>query len=181
MMRLFVALPLPASLRARLNVVQFLLPMPRRVEPEAMHLTLAFLGDVLGGLAEDVHYALGAIDHPPLALRLDGLGLFGGAAPRSAHALVAPDPALARLQRKVETAARRAGAAPETRRFLPHITLGRFPPLAGDAAFRLERAVAEGAGLGPEDFAVDRFCLYRSTLGRYGAHYDALADYGLTG
>ncbi len=179
MMRLFVALPLPAALRQRLNLVQFLLPMPRRVDPEAMHLTLSFIGEVPGTLAEDVHAALSAVGHPPLSLRLAGLGLFGGAAPRNAHALVAPDPALVRLQRKVDTAVRQAGAAPEPRRFVPHVTLGRFPPLAGEAALRLERAVAEGAGLGPEPFAVQAFALYRSTLGRAGAHYEALAEYPL--
>jgi 2'-5' RNA ligase len=181
MMRLFVALPLPAALRQRLHLVQFLLPMPRRVDPEAMHLTLAFLGEVPEPLAEDAHHALAAIVHPPLVLTLDGLGLFGGAAPRSAHARVAPEAGLMRLQRKVEQALRRAGAAPEARRFAPHITLGRFPPLAGEAAVRLERAVAEGAGLGAETFAADRFALYRSSLGRERAHYEALAEYPLRG
>jgi 2'-5' RNA ligase len=181
MMRLFAALPLPEALRRRLNVVQFLLPMPRRVEPAMMHLTLAFLGEVPGPLAEDAHHALAAITHPPLSLTLAGLGVFGGAAPRSAHALVAPDPSLLRLQRKVEHALRSAGAEPEARRFVPHITLGRFPPLVGDAAIRLERAVAEGAGLGPEPFTVTAFALYRSTLGREGAHYEVLAEYPLDG
>jgi 2'-5' RNA ligase len=179
MMRLFVALPLPAPLRQRLNLVQFLLPMPRRVDPAMMHLTLSFLGEVPGHVAEDVHHALAAIRHPPLALTLAGLGLFGGAQPRSAHAVVAPDPGLARLQRKVDQAVRRAGAVPEARRFLPHITLGRFSPLTGDAALRLERAVAGGAGLGPEPFSVAEFALYRSTLGREGAHYEALETYPL--
>ena len=178
-MRLFVALPLPGALRQRLNVIQFLLPMPRRVDPAMMHLTLSFLGEVPGHVAEDVHYALAAVAHPPLTLSLAGLDLFGGAQPRSAHAVVAPDPGLERLQRKVDTAVRRAGAAPEVRRFQPHITLGRFPPLTGDAALRLERAVAAGAGLGPEPFSVREFALYRSTLGREGAHYEALETYPL--
>ena len=59
----------------------------------------------------------------------------GGELGESAHALfagshdrlkVAPD--LMRLQAKVETIARRAGCPLDARKFVPHVTLGRFQP-----------------------------------------------------
>ena len=45
MIRAFLGLDLPPALRGALQVQQFLLPLPRKVEPETLHLTLVFLGD----------------------------------------------------------------------------------------------------------------------------------------
>ena len=46
MIRAFLGIDLPPSLRGALQVQQFLLPMPRKVEPENLHLTLVFLGSL---------------------------------------------------------------------------------------------------------------------------------------
>jgi 2'-5' RNA ligase len=177
-MRVFVALDLPGEVRQRLNLLAFLLPLPRRVPPENMHITLSFLGEVSGPLAEEVHHALDALHAPAFALTLAGVGLFGGAQARAAYAGVAPEPLLAHLARKVETAARRAGAPPEQRRFVPHVTLGRFRPGEADAA-RLERAVVEHQGFTAGPFAVRDFVFYRSHLTGDGAAYEELARYPL--
>ena len=177
-MRAFVALDLPEEVRQRLNLLSFLLPLPRRVPPGNYHITLAFLGEIGDGLAEEVHHALGALRAPGFALTLAGAGLFGGAQARVAYAAVASEPLLAHLARKVETAARRAGAPPETRRFVPHVTLGRFRPGEADAA-RLERAVAEHQGFTAGPFAVREFVFYRSHLTAEGADYEELARYPL--
>ncbi len=177
-MRAFVALDLPEEVRQRLNLLAFMLPLPRRVPPETMHLTLAFLGEIPEAVAEEAHHAFEAIHAPAFALTLAGVGLFGGAQARAAFAGVAPEPLLAHLARKVETAARRAGAPPEARRFVPHVTLGRFRPGEADAA-RLERAVVEHQGFAAGPFAVRDFVFYRSHLWAEGAHHEELARYTL--
>jgi 2'-5' RNA ligase len=179
MIRAFVALPLPPEIRPALAVAQFLLPLPRRTDPETFHLTLAFLGDLPEPVLEDVHHELATLRAPALALRLGPPGLFGGARPHTAWIGVAPYPALTRLHRKVARAATTAGAPPAARRFLPHITLGRFPPPAPEDALRLERAVALGMPLPPDPVRLDRFCLYRAHRTRDGARAEAIADYPL--
>lgn len=181
MPRVFVALTLPPEIRSSLTVVQFLLPLSRRVEPETFHLTLAFLDTMPDDLLRDVHDALEGIRSPAFALTLRGAGLFGGDRPRAAWAGVAACPALDRLQAKVEHAARRAGARPEARRFVPHVTLGRFPPPGPEDAMRLERAVAGQAGFAAGPFDVVDFVLMESHLSPKGARYDALARYPLSG
>ena len=178
MKRVFLAIDLPDTVRAALAVQQFLLPLPRRVDPESFHLTLVFLGETPLPVLEAVHEAWGRLRLPELALQIQGFGLFGGARPRLCYAGFAPNPALMALQAKVETAARRAGASPEARRFTPHVTLGRFPPPPPEAVFRLERAVAAGFDLPP--FEVRDLVLYESHLGGRSARYDALARYPLT-
>ncbi|HSF64408.1 MAG TPA: RNA 2',3'-cyclic phosphodiesterase [Paracoccaceae bacterium] len=181
MPRVFLALTLPPEVRSALAVVQFLLPLPRRVEPETFHLTLAFLGEVPGALLHDVHDALEAVRSPAFALTLRGAGLFGGARPRAAWVGVAPCAALDRLQAKVAFAAHRAGAPPEARKFVPHVTLGRFAPPAPDEVMRLERAVAGQAGFVAGPFAVTEFALMESHVSARGSRYDALARYPLEG
>ena len=83
------------------------------------------------------------------------------------------------LQAKVDTAARRAGAEPQARRFVPHVTLGRFRPPPLPEALRLERAVAMGAGFALPPFALHEMVLYESSLGGKSAQYTPLARYPL--
>ncbi len=177
MIRSFVALDLPDTVRSALAVQQFLLPLPRAVPVENLHLTLVFLGELPDALLEATHEAFCALRLPGVALELSGLGLFGGDRPTSVHAAaVACDPLL-RVQRKIATAARRAGVDLPARRFVPHVTLGRFRPPPPEDRMRLERAVAMQGGFRSGPVPVTEFVLYRSTLTRQGSRYDDLARY----
>lgn len=179
MRRVFLALPLPEAAMSALRVQQFLLPLPKSVEPEGFHLTLVFLGEVQDWVLDAAHEAFLGVRVPPFELSLQGLGLFGGAKPRAAWAGVAVSEPLLRLQAKLERAARVAGINCEARKFVPHVTLGWFQPPPPDEAMRLERAVALGGGFATAPWVVDRFCLYESHLSAKGSRYDALFSYDL--
>lgn len=173
-MRCFLALDVPEDIRSALTVQQFLLPLPSTVQPEDFHITLAFLGDSLPGPLEALDEMLSRLRLPAPTLRLAGLGLFGGARPRSVHAGVSRSEVLSHLQAKVEQAARMAGFALEHRRFIPHVTLGRFAPPPPEIAMRIERLVAE-TPLASRPWRAEGVMLYRSHHGRY----EELARYGL--
>lgn len=177
-MRVFVALSLPDPVRSRFALLQVALPLPRRVPPENFHLTLAFLGDVGNAALDELDMALSGVSVPRFSLQPESLGVFGGARPRNIHFRFAPEPLLDRLAAKVARAARDCGIAPESRRFMPHVTLARFNPDDADQ-LRLERAVAGIGPLGMPAFEVDSFSLYRSHLRADGAEYDELARYPL--
>jgi 2'-5' RNA ligase len=177
MIRAFLALSLPPEVRSRLTLLQHMLPLPRAVDPDSFHLTLVFLGEVPDHVLQALDDDLTRLHLPPFDLSLAGVGLFGAARPRAAWAGVAPSEPLARLQAKLEHAARMAGAAPEARRFHPHVTLGRFSPPAPDDRLRLERAVVAHAGFHAGPITVDAVTLYQSHLTRSGSDYQALATY----
>lgn len=180
MIRAFLGLDLPPAIRAALQVQQFLLPMPRKVDPENLHLTLVFLGDCPEPALQAAHEGFETLRAVGFALSLHGLGLFGKDRPRAAWAGVAPAPELFHLQAKAETIACRAGCPIETRKFLPHITLGRFPPPPPPDALRLERAVALGATFRSDPWQVAELTLWQSHLSSRGPRYQVLARYPLT-
>jgi 2'-5' RNA ligase len=178
MLRLFVAITLPPEIRAMLDRLCVGLPGAKWVEPEAMHLTLRFIGEVDGALAEDVHEALSRIEAPAFALTLAGIGCFQqGGKVHTLWAGVEKQPLLRHLRDKIESAVVRAGVEPEKRsRFKAHVTLARFRNgAAGDIVTFLERTSRFSA----PPFDVEEFVLMRSHPGSAGPHYEALAEYPL--
>jgi len=132
-LRLFAALTLPDGIVARINMMCSGIPGARWVDPENLHITLRFIGEVDESTAEEINFNLSHIEAPAFDLELQGLNTFGQG--HKAHALwigVSPTPELAHLQHKVDTAIMRAGQPPEGRKFTPHVTLARLiKPEAG--------------------------------------------------
>jgi RNA 2',3'-cyclic 3'-phosphodiesterase len=83
-----------------------------------------------------------------------------------------------RLHRKVDQACVRAGLDSERRAYLPHITLARLPR-GGGAGPEADRWLSDLAGLASAPFPLPHMILYRSTLARDGAQYDALMRWPL--
>jgi RNA 2',3'-cyclic 3'-phosphodiesterase len=179
MIRAFLGIDLPQAVRGACQVQQFLMPLPRKVEPENLHLTLVFLGEIPEPVLEAAHEGFEALHEPRFSLSLQGLGLFGKTKPHTAWAGLAPSAPLLRLQAKVETIARRAGCPVESRKFAPHVTLGRLPAMDPAEVARLERAVALGSGFRSEPWEVTELTLWRSHLTARGPQYEVLARYPL--
>lgn len=180
-MRAFIALPLPDTIRDRLEDLQSRLKVGRRADPETFHITLAFLGDqVPDRQLEAAHEALETLSARPLVLRLDGLDTFGSGGPRLLFAAVQDSPDLTALQKKVRSLLHGAGLMLARERFRPHVTLARFPPNAG-AGVEAELAAFLGrnATFGTEAFTVREVVLYRSHLTGDGAIHTAMAEYPL--
>src|SRR3546814_4053926 len=82
---------------------------------------------------------------------------------------------LAALHRKVDQCLARVGVAPETRAFLPHITLARLNRAAGPVAPFL----ALHGDLASAPFVFDHVILYESELAHGGSRYHPVARYPL--
>ena len=178
MIRAFLALPVPESILHRLTAVQHRLPLPRPLDPAGFHITLVFLDRQPETILEEFHHAIGALALSPPLLRLDGLGTFGGDTPDALHVRIAGDARLAANQMKTARAARAAGIAVKTRKFVPHVTLGRFR--AGTVQpDTLARAMQAVEPVVSDLWLAEEMVLYRSTLRPEGSAYDRLATYRL--
>ncbi len=127
MPRLFTGLEIPPEIGEALARHRGGLPGARWVDPANYHVTLRFLGDVDERTAREVYMALEETRwRDAIPVTLDGLASFGGERPHAIFANVAANPALSELQAEHERLARRAGLAPEKRKFHPHVTLARL-------------------------------------------------------
>ncbi|WP_380878289.1 RNA 2',3'-cyclic phosphodiesterase [Sphingomonas sp. DBB INV C78] len=176
MHRLFVALRPPRIMREALLATMGGVPGARWQDDEQLHLTLRFIGEVDRHMAEDVAAALGSVHHPRFALALNGIGQFDRAGRLDAlWAGVTPHDQVTALHNKVDQALSRIGIAPDTRAFLPHITIARF----SRKATPIDPLLSHFAGLGGEPQEMKDFCLYESHLGSEGAAYEIVARYPL--
>ena len=175
MFRLFVAIEPPVANRDPLHGAQGGVAGARGQRHDQLHLTLRFIGEVDRHAAHDIVAALGGLHHPAFTLEVAGRGSFDRKGrPDTLWVGVAPHEPVKALNNKVEQSLVRVGLAPETRVFLPHITLARLGRGAGPIAGFLADPLPP---LPP--FPVDGFALYESTLGRDGPDYTIIDRFRL--
>lgn len=174
--RLFVALRPPRPIRALLIDAMHGVSAARWQDDDQLHLTLRFIGEVDHHRAEDIAAALGALHAPAIAARIAETSLFERRGqPHMLWAGVEPLAPLAALHRKVDQLLARVGIAPETRTFVPHITLARLNRISGPVAPFL----AQNGDLTSPPFVFDHVLLYESALAHGGARYHPVARYPL--
>ena len=177
MYRLFVAIDLPSEVAAQLQGLCCGVPGARWVQPEQMHLTLRFIGEVDGGVFRDIKEGLAGITAPVFSLQVKGLGFFPPRkTPRVLWAGIAPVEEVSGLRNRIENRLIGMGLEPEGRKYSPHITLARLhdtPPA------RLGRFLAGNSLFATEPFLVSEFHLYSSQLTAKGAFHAIEASYSL--
>jgi RNA 2',3'-cyclic 3'-phosphodiesterase len=186
MTRTFLALELPETvkdvLRRRIERLARVLPEVRFMDVAALHLTLAFLGELDDARLEAASQAAAeaASAHTPFTLRLASLGTFGPAhAPRVIWVGLAGEMArLLALQSTLADALAARGFAREARPFAPHLTLARIKKPLSDAALTvLARMQAEPTA--DATWRADAISVMKSELVRPAARYTALARWPL--
>jgi 2'-5' RNA ligase len=189
-MRTFIAIELPEATRAALYDFKALLHRKGMhatwVKPEAMHLTLRFLGDITeeqaGTLSTILTESYADKAAPVLVVR--GVGAFPSLKkPNILWAGVETVQGdVEALQQAAESGARGIGLAQETKKFHPHITLARFkkPEDSRSASQHISPYMAEG--MTPEfgyEFRASNVVLFSSTLTKNGPIYKKLQEFTL--
>jgi 2'-5' RNA ligase len=161
-MRLFVALDLPPHVVDALTGIELDETLWRRVRPETLHVTLAFLGE-----RPDPAPYIDVVERergtPAPSLRLTRLHAL-----RSVLAVELAHEGLADLQRRIADGV----GVHEQRAFRAHVTIGRLRP-------RTRRPKAPAIALEPLAFHAETVTLYRSTLSPKGPTYTPLATASL--
>ncbi len=187
--RCFIAIELPPEVKGELTRLQNKLRSAcgncaRWVDPNGIHLTLKFLGNVprdkIDSVTRAIEEAVRGI--PQFKLALTECGCFPNMRrPQVVWVGVSGDTdRLNELVKRIEESLARLGFKPEGRPFTPHLTLGRVRETAtpverqslGDAAGRIEVDISAGIN-------AETVCLMQSQLTPKGSIYTRLAEIGL--
>lgn len=187
MIRSFLAIELPKPILRKIEEVQGDLRSThadvRWVNPEKIHLTLKFFGDIEESRIDPIFKS---IEEPtrntlPFSLKASGVGAFPQMKnPRVIWmGLVDGKEVLTSFQKQIETQLEKIGFQPENRPFHPHLTLGRMKSSRGKEELigRMEKHREEEFG----DFQVERVILFKSDLKPSGPIYTLLKEIKLGG
>ena len=184
--RSFIAIELPDELKLGLVKLQAQLklgnpPPVKWVDPNGIHLTLKFLGNVPADRIGDITGAIekAAQGIPPFHLEVKDLGVF----PNLRRVQVAwvgisrEVDRLCQLQQSIESNLAPLGFAPESRPFAPHLTLARVRDRASpDERQRFGQLIANTKFETAFTFEVEAISLMRSQLTREGAIYSRISS-----
>jgi len=187
-MRLFVAVNLPKEIKKEIgsliSELKFIPADLKWVDPENLHLTVQFLGNVSEDQVLTVAESLkrSAAGAGPFALKLSGIGVFPSLEkPRVFWAGVTGETAaLLNLSRLVQSDLLRLGFAPGKNKFSPHLTLARLRSPAGFADV-LDRAEKIAGNKVFGSARIKTIELMSSELGPRGPKYFTLATVSLAG
>jgi 2'-5' RNA ligase len=161
--RLFVAIDLPNSTRELLAGLDPRIRGVRWTEPEQMHLTLGFFGDVQEDVELKLREKLSAIEFGAFFLLVNGVGSFcSKGAPKIIWIGVGKaHPHLFQIHKRVQEAALAVAIEPELRPWHPHITIARCRDVSAQVLRKFLQSNAEfDAGM----IRVEEFYLYSSKL-----------------
>ena len=186
-MRAFLALPLPDSVREAAASAQQLLAASRAdikwVEPQNLHLTLRFLGELTDVKRQELEASLAPVAVRTRAWRLglEQIGAFPSvAAPRVVWIGVGEGrEAAAQLAEQIEAVCAPLGLQGESRPFSAHVTLGRVRGTRHRHA--LVAALSTAAWSPPPALDATELRLYESELSLSGPAYRVVTSWAFAG
>ena len=187
-MRVFIAIDIDEQIRRGLSRLQNEMRSKvdikkgdvKWVNPDVMHLTLKFLGEIKDVQAVDVCNITQEVAsrHKNFELEVETVGYFGG---RSARVLWVGTGQncenMLQLQSDLEQQLALAGWPKETRRFSGHLTLCRVRNAR--AGVKLAQMTEEYKDFKLGTMPADSVCVYQSQLTPKGPVYTVLGNYGL--
>jgi RNA 2',3'-cyclic 3'-phosphodiesterase len=174
--RLFIAIPLPPDVASRAaNVLPAALPALRRVPPENLHVTLAFLGHTDDARLDDVAAAARSAARPVRAFRLElgGAGRFPATGrPRVVWlGITRGAESVHELGERVTEELRSRSLRFDDRPLSPHLTLARVVEGARAADARTVAAALPDLDVPHLGFDVASIAVMQSVLSPKGARY----------
>jgi 2'-5' RNA ligase len=178
MPRLFTGVEVPEAIAFELDLMKGGVYGARWIDRDSYHITLRFIGDIDEHLAREIAYELEGVEMRPFALRLSGIGTFGGNKPHTLFVGIEESAELRRLQSMHERICQALGMPAEGRKFTPHVTLARLrdPDIAS-----LQNYVAAHNLYRSQVFEVNQFVLFSSRPSRGGGPYAVEGAYALAG
>jgi len=179
-MRIFIALDIPADVRAGLTKymdrARLLAPEARWARVEGLHVTLKFVGEASEARVDEMKTALASVKAAPFAVHFTGVGFFAN--PKAARVFwagVDGGDHLPHFASTIDAALEKLGFLRETKPYHPHLTLARtsarplreLQPLLADPPPQFGTMTAR------------EFFLYQSQPQKGGSKYTKLERFAL--
>jgi len=184
--RSFIAIELPPEVKQALAELQGRLKgggghQVKWVEPQNMHLTLQFLGNIDAAAVDNITAATrqASVDTHPFQIEVSGLGVFPNLNRVQVIwvGLTGEVAKLAGLQKSLGAKLEPLGFKPESRPFTPHLTLGRVREFCRpEERAALGRQIEKTAFTAKYKVDVTAVNLMKSQLRREGPIYTKLAS-----
>jgi 2'-5' RNA ligase len=187
--RCFIAIELPDGVKRDLRELQAQLKAAslapvKWVDPENIHLTLKFLGNVAAGRLDKIGQAMteAVQGTSSFSLEVKELGVFPN--PKRVQivwvGVSGETEKLAILQQRIESGLEKLGFPSENRRFTPHLTLARLRDRATpQEREKLGQTIAETEFASAQSFMVNSVKLMKSQLTPEGPIYSQLSSAAL--
>ena len=172
--RTFVSIDLPENIQKEIKKIQDSLPSfeGKKIEPENLHLTLKFLGEIDKEKVGEVKKRLRKIKSDCFEAEIDSIGVFSENFVRIVWLHIkGPE----ELQKEIDNALK--GIFEPEIRFMSHLTVARVKRIQNKNYFLGELKKIK---IKPLKFKTDRFALKKSTLMHEGPIYETLEEYGLS-
>ncbi|MCD1294697.1 RNA 2',3'-cyclic phosphodiesterase [Methanocella sp. CWC-04] len=176
MIRTFIAVNLDDKIREKIGELKEELSIKgiKPVEPELVHITLKFLGNVEEYRVDDIEKALKKVSVAPFQAKFSSLGSFPGTKnPRVIW--IGAEGDFVELNRQVEDAMAEIGFEREGR-FEPHVTIARVKMPSLEIKQRLPKFFEKHKDFYAGDMMVDSIYLMKSTLSPKGPRYDVVKE-----
>ena len=174
-MRAFIALEIPEEIREKLfeiagSLFKKILFLGKLTEKENIHLTLKFLGEIDGDMAEKVREKLGEVNIKKFFVELKNFGVFNENFVRIIWCHLS---GCEKLQKEIDE--KLAFLFPKEKRFMGHVTIARVKNVIDKEKLfeELKRISVDGV------FEVERFVLMKSELTGSGPSYGIVEEYSL--
>jgi len=183
--RAFIAIELPDNIKNELEEIKSVLmsgnSTPAKwVNPESIHLTLQFLGDISSDRVTEILDAIkrGVGGTPSFQIQLAGLGVFPNPARTQVvwTGIAGDIEQLKQLQKSIEIEMERLSFPREKRNFTPHLTLARVRDHATPDERKRLGDMVTGTPFTGGIMKVDSVNLMKSHLTRQGALYTSLGS-----
>ncbi len=183
--RAFIAIELPDNIKNELEEIKSVLmsgnSTPAKwVNPESIHLTLQFLGDISSDRVTEILDAIkrGVGGTPSFQIQLAGLGVFPNPARTQVvwTGIAGDIEQLKQLQKSIEIEMERLSFPREKRNFTPHLTLARVRDHATPDERKRLGDMVTGTPFTGGIIRVDSVNLMKSRLTRQGALYTSLGS-----
>ena len=172
-MRLFLAIELPDEIKTQIESLYLEeYPHIRWVPPEQLHITLVFIGTQNSITLNDLIHKIAEIEFPSFHLKAREIGYFNSGV---IWLGIEDNDPLQQLQKKLRQKLEELNLNLESRKFIPHITLGRTKKIDADL---MEHFCNHTFGF-KCSWAIDSFQLKSSHLKQSGAIYETEADFQL--